>query len=453
MTPTEMLNLFETLFKERQANQSGTYDVTEKEALLNIAQDKFIKTNFERFQRDQRLSDELRTLVRRNWSSDVYYLSPGSTTGYHQEENGYFFNLPHNYLHLINLRANTKIIDTSLCSTSDSINIQCTEQSGAEYIAVVPFVAPVQELCSGGDLDLQIVFKDMLNADNTRADTNIFDYAQYTRVRGYQPVRKLTKERDKYIIVNLVLEYLNRYNSFSEILNANVMGSSTFPTVGVNSVEDNNHDDYMQVYWETYNDQYYENSFVFVTKNKADVSNASASVGYESDAIYNDDVTPLGIEVDITSNGTSLISDATTLNRPLNRFSQKTRCVATLNTEGVDPQDVLNRRAPVRMENGNNIYFTLDSPIGKTTYEKPLGTMGNNMLYLFSNGNFIFETIKMDYIRKPRRISSAFNLSCELPSDVHSDIVDRAVTLALETTGNPRFQSKIAETQYREGRQ
>jgi len=409
---------------------------------------------FENFQRNQRITDEIRTLIRKNYSSNVYYLNPGSVTGYQQEENGYFLNLPHNYMHLINLRATTQTIDSSLCSTSNSVHITCNNQQGAEYIAVVPFIAPVQELCSGGDLDLQIVFKDMLDANGSRSDTNIFDYAQYTSKRGYEPVRKLTKEKDKYTIVNLILEYLNRYNSFSEILNANVMGGSTFPTVGVNDVEANNHHDYMQVYWETYNDQYYENCFVFVSKNKADVSNNSASTGYDSDTTYNDNNNPFGIEVDITSNGTSLITDSTTLNIPnLTRFRQKTKCTAMLDTDEVDPQDVLIKKVPVRIENGNNVYFTLDNPVGKTNYKKPIGTTGNNMLYLFSDGNFIFKEAKLDYIRRPRRISSAFNLSCELPSDIHSDIVDRAVTLALEVTGNPRLQSKITETQYREGRE
>lgn len=457
MTAKEMVDYFDLLFQERQSNQSGSFDNNEKIKLLNIAQTGYIKNRFNKFQQDQRMTDEIRTLIRRNYTTGVYALSPGSVTGYQEEANGFFINLPHNYMHLINLRAQTRTLDDIQCEDNFVTIDNCTNQEGAEYIAAVPFTAPIQALCSTNQLDLQIIFGDAVDDQGATVTAPIFDYAQFTRARGYTPAAKLRTEQDKYFLINLILEYLNRYNSFSELLNANVMsgGVSTLPSTGINDIESNNNDNYFQVYWERYNDKYFENSFVFVSKNKTDVSVAAASSGYESDAIYNDDLSPLGITVDIQSNGTSILTDANYLNLPnLPRFRQLTRCITEMDITDVEPEDVIVYNAPVRVENGSNIYFTLNSYVGKTTAKDPYATFGNDMIYLFTNGQFVYDSVKIDYIRTPRPISLDFNMNSELPRDVHHEIVDRAVTLALETTSNyNRLQSKISETQYREGRQ
>ena len=85
----------------------------------------------------------------------------------------------------------------------------------------------------------------------------------------------------------------------------------------------------------------------------------------------------------------------------------------------------------------------------------------------YSDGSFILNDLRLDYLRIPRRISwgtgvgsssyiypngqlAAFNDSCELAEHTHHEIVDIAVMIASGDLDHPNLQSKILKTQLNE---
>lgn len=85
---------------------------------------------------------------------------------------------------------------------------------------------------------------------------------------------------------------------------------------------------------------------------------------------------------------------------------------------------------------------------------------GERNLILFNEGDFDIEDIYIDYIKVPQLIySGGYNTidrslsvgdpvqDCELPFQVHSDIVDIAVLMAASNLMNPDVQAKIQKVQ------
>ena len=93
----------------------------------------------------------------------------------------------------------------------------------------------------------------------------------------------------------------------------------------------------------------------------------------------------------------------------------------------------------------DDIFTMLSDPFNTTTWEKPLYTIRNDELDLYTNDIFIIPEVKLTYIRKPAEISLSLQVSCELPEHSHREIVDMAVSSILESISDPRYKTHEIE--------
>jgi uncharacterized membrane protein YobD (UPF0266 family) len=83
-----------------------------------------------------------------------------------------------------------------------------------------------------------------------------------------------------------------------------------------------------------------------------------------------------------------------------------------------------------------------------------IATMGNNILYVYTDGIFSIDEVYLTYLRKPKKIdkegyinfdgTDSVNQDCELPEYAKNDILDIAVGYAAMATDN-QLQTQFAK--------
>lgn len=115
--------------------------------------------------------------------------------------------------------------------------------------------------------------------------------------------------------------------------------------------------------------------------------------------------TPLVITVEYSLTDINLMSSITQVLNKLNQVS------ATF--------EISNRFVSTEI-----FYKLLASSFGTTISYSPLSTMEGNKIIVAHNQKFIPTTIKLSYLRKPRKISLSLNQDCDLDDWIQSEIVD-----------------------------
>ncbi len=80
-------------------------------------------------------------------------------------------------------------------------------------------------------------------------------------------------------------------------------------------------------------------------------------------------------------------------------------------------------------------------PFNKPTNTKVLRLMVDGQVELIPNTGVTLGTYQLRYLKIPRRISLSTNDTCELPDDVHQEVVSTAVDIALENIESKRQQT------------
>lgn len=94
----------------------------------------------------------------------------------------------------------------------------------------------------------------------------------------------------------------------------------------------------------------------------------------------------------------------------------------------------------------DDIYTLLDDPFNTTKSTSPLYTIEENFVDVYSNNEFVTNSVRLKYIRRPQRMSKSLGVGCELPEHTHQEIVEMAIKSILEGIQDPRYQSQSAET-------
>lgn len=101
---------------------------------------------------------------------------------------------------------------------------------------------------------------------------------------------------------------------------------------------------------------------------------------------------------------------------------------------------------PVAMKQSQRIYGLLVSPFHSPTHNRPLSDLNNDRLNVYTNSEFIVDSVLMNYIRIPQEITlDNGGQTSELPEDLHREIVTRAVRLFLQTRPQPSTSSQQDE--------
>lgn len=270
---------------------------------------------------------------------------------FYKDSETVFSFLPFNYFRLINDRSLVK----DLCNLSLG-SIPTTNQT--KKICVVPF-PDATETSSPYYTSFKII-----QQDNSAV---LFDIANYiTTSTG------LNSKEEKFYIINLALEQLNRISPSN-----------------------------IEVRWETFDEEYHANSFVFV------ISNLPSFTGI-------------------------------ILNPSGNIYTSVTKNYLMYNPTPV-------KEYPNRLTNTEDLYVLLNSVFAGTMVHSPISSLSRGKINVHHRQKFILSFVKIDYIRKPRKIDLFLNQSCELNSNVHEEIVEATARRLSGITKGENYQQLINE--------
>lgn len=103
-----------------------------------------------------------------------------------------------------------------------------------------------------------------------------------------------------------------------------------------------------------------------------------------------------------------------------------------------------------RLTKGNELYKVLNSAIAGTLPSSPVSEIRDGKLYVWHKKKFIVSSIKIDYIRRPRKISVALGQGCELNENVHAEIVSNTAKRIAGLTRSEVYPNLINENLLKE---
>ncbi len=103
-----------------------------------------------------------------------------------------------------------------------------------------------------------------------------------------------------------------------------------------------------------------------------------------------------------------------------------------------------------RLTKTEDIETLLNTKFGTTLYHSPLSTLQQYKINAYHKKNFIISQIKIDYIRRPKKISLILNQRCELNDNVHEELVNNTAKRLAAYTFNSGYNNIINENLLKE---
>ena len=103
------------------------------------------------------------------------------------------------------------------------------------------------------------------------------------------------------------------------------------------------------------------------------------------------------------------------------------------------------KEVPNRLTKTEDLYVLLNSVYGTTIVSDPISSLSRGKINVHHRQKFILSFVKIDYIRKPRKIDLILNQSCELSSNVHEEIVENTARRLAGITKGENYQQLINE--------
>jgi hypothetical protein len=270
MLPKQMINSVKQAVNAIASNKWSLFTDADIIDALNQAQEEFVEKGVANlmeskpgYNNNDKFINQMRTLVKSNYR--IPTLVPNVNVppdGDMYRPNLLYSVLPEDFMYFLSSDSIVQYVEGAECEDSDSVCVR--ENAHKEYIAVMPY----EQLVNSGCIDLlnfKIVFKNQWNGTNYSNNNVLFDIRDYPELKG------LKSEEDKFMIIRLFLDTINRYNSTPEWTAAS-FNSSFNPSYDINEFGIQSTRYPMSVYWEYYRGRYFKNSFVFVTTNAVEVA-------------------------------------------------------------------------------------------------------------------------------------------------------------------------------------
>jgi hypothetical protein len=89
------------------------------------------------------------------------------------------------------------------------------------------------------------------------------------------------------------------------------------------------------------------------------------------------------------------------------------------------------------------------TPFYQTDYRSPLSEISDQYVVVYGDERFIVSKVRVDYIKKPRRMSLILGQDSELPEDFRQAICDLAVEYFKGMTADPNWEVKLRDNMLR----
>jgi thioredoxin-related protein len=176
----------------------------------------------------------------------------------------------------------------------------------------------------------------------------------------------------------------------------------------------------IEVYWEEYAGYRYNNHFIIVCSNP-DAQGDSATWDSNVEILPEEEGDPLP----------TVYYSATALELTYTIYDPTGTSYSSKKVEG-------------RVLSNEGYRHNLNHPFNKSIYTSPVCLYEDGMIKIYHDDTFVPLGLELKYYRKPRAMSLLTQQNCELNPNVHSEIVDLAVTLLLGKLSNPSLQSNVA---------
>jgi hypothetical protein len=93
----------------------------------------------------------------------------------------------------------------------------------------------------------------------------------------------------------------------------------------------------------------------------------------------------------------------------------------------------------------DDIFELLKDPFNTTKYTKPLYTIIDNNLDMYTDNTFVVNSAKITYLKYPNVVDVLAGDDCDLPLYTHQEIVDMTINSLLEAISDPRYQTQSVE--------
>jgi hypothetical protein len=100
---------------------------------------------------------------------------------------------------------------------------------------------------------------------------------------------------------------------------------------------------------------------------------------------------------------------------------------------------------PNRLSSSEKISTLLVTPFVKPSAKSPISEVSGNKLTVYGDSSFIVTGVRVDYIKKPRRINLLLAQDCELPEEFHQAICDLTVEYFKVMTVDPSWEMKLKD--------
>tara|TARA_Y100000593_G_C4198092_1_gene280405 strand:- start:55 stop:798 length:744 start_codon:yes stop_codon:yes gene_type:complete len=119
--------------------------------------------------------------------------------------------------------------------------------------------------------------------------------------------------------------------------------------------------------------------------------------------------------------------------------------------QGLDPlKHPINKLASCKFVQQDDIFTVLNDPFNTTKKSKPLVTIEDDKIKIYTNDIFIIKDLKLTYIKNPTKVSLSLDgatesVDCELAEHTHQEIVDMTIGSILEGISDPRYKTQQIE--------
>jgi len=104
---------------------------------------------------------------------------------------------------------------------------------------------------------------------------------------------------------------------------------------------------------------------------------------------------------------------------------------------------------PARLYFQTNLHQMRVGAFSRTSYRSPLAYLQENMVVTEMSTSFIVGGIRINYVKKPRRIDLSLNQHCELPDSAHSDICNLTIEHIKLMREDPNWEAKLKQNMLR----
>ena len=114
-------------------------------------------------------------------------------------------------------------------------------------------------------------------------------------------------------------------------------------------------------------------------------------------------------------------------------------------TKEVEIKDPKTELTSLKFVQQDDIHTLLADPFNTTEKTKPLFTIEDDRLKIYTNDIFIIGQVNLTYIKNPAIVSLSLNAGSDLPLHTHQEIVDMAISSILEGISDPRYRTQQLE--------